>query len=304
MGPLVSFLMPVAAPAPFLELALEGLINQTVTDWELVLVVDGDAPVVAQTAAQFIPEDKLRVILNPDRMGVAASLNRGLAACRGTYVARIDSDDICRPERIERQASFLHTNPTVGLVGSSAAIIDVENQTLGWRRVDSGPNLRQRLVFRNQFVHSSVMFRLALVDVLGGYNVKAERREDYELWLRMALAGSVANIPRPLVNYRLSHDQYSRHPASSSALRLVGEAQRRLAENLEISGARARAGRLVWRLSQGTLGQRLLSRRRRYVGTRGLQVEPCQSGIGGEPFTAQGDTHSGAPASESADHEC
>lgn len=209
-SPRVSVLVPLRAPAPYLAEALDSIRAQTESSWELVVVLDGPADENVDRVLTGFGDARLRVLSLPEPVGLAAALNAGLRDCRAPYVARMDADDIALPPRLRLQAEFLDRSPDVGLVGGSAQVVDSEGRPTGWRRprVDQDAVART-LLWRNAFVHPTVMFRRDLVLEVGGYDARVRRIEDWELWLRLLGRTGLANVADPLVKYRIHQGQHS-----------------------------------------------------------------------------------------------
>jgi hypothetical protein len=140
-------------------------------------------------------------------------LNRGLALVESDYVARIDADDLAFADRLERQVAFLDTHPEVGVVGTQGVPIDGRGRRLRrvewwrreWQRPRGGAALEWYRMFDTPFIHSSVMFRLALVrDELGGYDESTPLVQDAELWMRVARRARLANLYERLVAMRIT----------------------------------------------------------------------------------------------------
>lgn len=248
--PVVSFLIPVAEPAPFVRKALESVRDQTFSDWELVLVLDGPSRDARETATQIVPANRLKIVQRPERGGIAKALNDGLAVCKGQYIARLDADDWAAPERLSVQVEKMKSRPDLVLLGSSAVLVDQSEYVLGQRAMESGSRIYRGLLWRNQFVHSSVMFRRDAALRLGGYSEQCYLREDYEFWLRLASSGEIDNLSEQLVSYRISDLQSSRGRSDASATRLVVAGQRSLARNRGFRGIEVALAVAAWRVRQ------------------------------------------------------
>ena len=202
-GLLVSVVMPVYNGAPYLKESLESILNQTYTDFELVLVDDGSTDGSLEILTQYAAADSRIVLLrNQQNLGHAEASNIALGAARGQYIARQDQDDVALPERIREQVSFLENHPEVGLLGSAYYRVNGE----GNRRLREIPqthtSIRWRLLFDCAFAHSSVMLRSSLFqDGEPGYQ-GVGGPQDYELWTRLARKTRAASLPLPLVVYR------------------------------------------------------------------------------------------------------
>ena len=227
--PTVSILMPVRNEGRFLATALRSLMAQTLKDWELVAVDDGstdDTPLILAAAAKCDPRIRL---LASGGQGLVAALNIGLAACRAQLVARMDGDDVSHPGRLAAQAAFLATHGSVGLVACSFRHFPrqaVGSGMLGYERWQNSllnhEAIMADLFVESPFVHPSVMFRRQEVEGVGGYR-EMGWPEDYDLWLRLAAAGTrFGRLTGALFFWRERPDRVTRtNPAySPEAFRL------------------------------------------------------------------------------------
>jgi hypothetical protein len=198
--------MPVLNGAAFLRAAIESILGQTHTDLELLLVDDGSTD-DSVGIAESIGDSRIIIIRNERTRGLPAALNIGLRRALGTFVARLDQDDVAWPGRIERQAAVLRREPTLALLGSQARLIDDGGATLGSvRRCLDAASIRWYCLFDNPFIHSSVMFRRREVfGELGGYDESLPYAEDWDLWSRVMQRHHVRNLPDVLLDYRTWH---------------------------------------------------------------------------------------------------
>jgi glycosyltransferase involved in cell wall biosynthesis len=215
MNPAVSVLMPVWNPDPeFFRVAVQSVLSQTWDDFELIVIED---PSERSAGDLLIPLNDRRIehCIQSRRTSIVEQLNVGLARCRADLVARFDADDICRPERLERQRRFLETHHDVSVLGSQLIVINDRGEEIGHRRYPQGHDEILRHFQRsNPLAHPSVMFRRTVVAEAGGYRgVQLPTGavpwcQDYELWSRLAGQGvRFANHPDPLVAYRLHSAQ-------------------------------------------------------------------------------------------------
>jgi glycosyltransferase involved in cell wall biosynthesis len=194
---------------PYVRATVESIRAQTFTDFEFVIVdnvsTDGTREFLRELATA---EPRVRLILNEENLGHSGGLNRGLAECRGEWVARIDADDIALPERLTRQMAFLRENPDVRLASSLAFYIDSEGRRVG----KTFHPLSTREVFRqymaqNEMIgilHPGAIMDRALVQRLGGYREAFGAANDIDLWCRIAEAGSVILVQQErLMEYRV-----------------------------------------------------------------------------------------------------
>lgn len=215
--PRVTVLVPSYNDERFLGAAIESILAQTFTDFEL-LIVDDASTDGSRAVVERYRDPRIRLLVNPTNLGGGAARNRGLAASAGEYVAALDSDDLSFPDRLERQIAYLDAHPDVAVVGSQAKLIDVNGRGIGevWRpTTDLG--IRWCRIFQNPVIQSSATFRRSVVwEELGGYEERFRYGEDFDLWQRMAKKHAIHNLAEPLVAYRFDPRSLSstpRHPA-------------------------------------------------------------------------------------------
>ena len=221
--PSVSILMPVRNEERFLPTALRSLANQTLKDWELVAVDDGSTDGTSRILAEAACGDPRIRVMKPVEQGLVPALNAGLAACRSPLVARMDGDDISHPDRLSEQAAYLAANETVGLVACSFRHFPRQEVGLGMAGYERWQNqllthdmIMADLFVESPFVHPSVMFRRQAVENVGGYRDMGWA-EDYDLWLRLAAAGTgFARLSRKLFFWRERPDRVTRTSAAYS----------------------------------------------------------------------------------------
>ena len=203
-GPLISVLMGIYNCADTLEEAVECIINQTYTNWELILCDDCSTDKTSEVAAILAERDKRIVLLkNKTNMTLAPTLNKCLDVAQGKYVARMDGDDICSKDRFENEMLFLENHPEYALVSCQMNLFDKE----GIYRVITHMEEPEKkdFVFRSQFCHAGCMMRTEVMKYLGGYCVdrKRQRVEDYDLWVRMYETGYKGyNLQKALYSMR------------------------------------------------------------------------------------------------------
>ena len=203
-GPEVSVLMPVHGNAPFLKEAIESVENQTLVNFEFLIVLDR----VGKKAESLLKKrakvnNKIKLITS-NSPGISSALNVGLNHCKSPYVARLDSDDLMHPQRLEVQKSFLDGHETIDCVGSQTIKIDVGGIDIGRSCLPEKPiEISNVLPFRNCLAHPSVMFRKDTITSIGGYRSEFDGCEDYDLWLRMDKGNNFKNLDMALTSYRI-----------------------------------------------------------------------------------------------------
>ena len=184
--------------------AIESLLRQTLTDWELILWDDGSDAAGSQLlhrAARLDP--RIKLFSEKVNRGLAYGLNRCLEQASGVFIARMDDDDLSAPQRFETQVRFLNNHPEVDWLGSKAWLFDSEG-IWGVHEAVPDPGPTDYLPF-SPFIHPSVMFRAESLRRAGGYlDLPLTRRcEDYELFMRMSAMGMKGlNLQQELLCYR------------------------------------------------------------------------------------------------------
>lgn len=205
---MITVLMPLYNGELYVRQAIESILNQSYRNLELLIIDDGSTD-AGLNIITHMRDDRIVLLRNPSNIGVAATLNRGLEAARGRYIARMDADDISLPDRLERQVRFMDEHPDVGIAGSWVHCFGVgASYTL--RPPCEQETLRCYALFENPFCHMAVIMRRNMMEAHElRYNGFFSRSEDYELWSRALHCFPLANIGRVLVRAR-------QHPASAT----------------------------------------------------------------------------------------
>jgi glycosyltransferase involved in cell wall biosynthesis len=201
--------MPVRDAAETLPAAVESILGQTESDWELVAVDDGSTDGSTEFLRDSARRDpRIRLLAGPHR-GVAGALNLGLDAARGRLIARMDADDLCLPERLARQRDYMDHHLEVGLVACRVRFAGDGRRGAGYaRHVEwtNGLHTHEAIALarfvESPLAHPSVMFRREVLERLGAYR-EGDFPEDYELWLRWLEAGvRMEKLPETLLVWR------------------------------------------------------------------------------------------------------
>ena len=198
--PLVSVVMSVYNGLPYLEEAVESVLDQTFEDFEFIIINDGSTDGSKALLEALAASDERIGLVHQENQGLTKSLNRGLEMARGTRVARMDADDLAHPERFERQLQFLRTHPEVGMLGTRTEFIDEAGEVSGkWRVPVAQDAITWHLLFNTCICHSSLMADRAVLEKLGGYAKWATTAQDYELFTRAIFETQIANLPEVLL---------------------------------------------------------------------------------------------------------
>lgn len=206
--PEISIIMSVYNGESYLEEAIESVINQTFENWELIVVNDCSTDSTGEILAGFALKDKrIKIHTNEVNLKLPASLNKAISLCSGKYIARMDADDICLPERFCRQYEFMEKNSDVSL--SSCRFMTLKNGVYASGGAGGRCNseaLRAMLLVSNPILHPGVIARAEVIKKLM-YDTSLTCTEDLELWTRMAVDNQKMQIlPEYLMIYRL-HDK-------------------------------------------------------------------------------------------------
>ena len=189
----------------YVSSAIDSILNQSFCDFEFIIIDDGSDGEISNLLTQYSnKDDRIRLFRNPKNIGLTRSLNIGLYVATGQYIARMDADDICYPNRLELQMSFLDANPMVALVG--ARFEEMVNNIIIPQRlpfVKGCDILNSRIIYFNPFCHSTIMARREVLIELGGYDESFRHSQDYDFWLRLTARYLTENLDVPLLLRRM-----------------------------------------------------------------------------------------------------
>ena len=222
--PFVSVVMPVYNTASHLEQAIASILNQTFTDFELLLFNDGstdDSGAVARTFADV----RIRLFDHPYNVGHVAHLNHAMELARGTYIACMHSDDIAHPNRLARQVALMENHPEVGLCGTAYHEFGSRQGLVSVPVTD--PEIRRWMLASCPFGHPTMMMRKAVIERHHlRYDPAAVPAEDYLLWYEFSQVTKLANLTDSLLDYRVHESQIS-HVRSKQRPASVNNTRRR-----------------------------------------------------------------------------
>jgi hypothetical protein len=189
--------------------AIQSLLRQTLTEFELIIINDGSTDNSLSILGELQKVDpRIRVIQNEHNIGLAASLNRGLAAASTEIIARADADDVYHPDRLERQFAFMTKEPHLTVVGTAVSFINAAGDPLNTKIDSTFPvsdsSVRLHSLLGCCLWHTTVMFRKAAIQAAGGYSPEFRGGpEDYDLWAKLLPDHQLVNLPDVLAQVRL-----------------------------------------------------------------------------------------------------
>jgi glycosyltransferase involved in cell wall biosynthesis len=196
----------------FVDQAVDSILAQTYDDFEFIIVDDGSSDGTRSILNGYVDPRIVRVH-NERNIGLTRSLNKALASAKGRYIARQDADDISMPGRLAKQVAYFDTHPSVGLLGTAVLCIsEATRSSETWQPMTDNADLQKALMGASRFFHGAVMFRrICAKDTGGWYREDLRFAQDYDLWLRIAEAWDLANLPQVLYCYREHEGMVSAH---------------------------------------------------------------------------------------------
>lgn len=203
--------MPVFNGQTTLIAAIESILTQTYSNFEMIIIDDGSQDRSLEIIKTF--SDKRIRLFTQANSGLAKTLNVGIFNSNGDFIARQDQDDISMPTRIEKQVKTFIKNADLVLLGTRGHSINNKDGGLGKINMPiKNLDLQYILNFYNPFIHTSIMMRSIVLKQIGGYSEDTQKQppEDFELWSRIKKMGQIENLKEPLIKYRVSDNSMSR----------------------------------------------------------------------------------------------
>ncbi len=236
--PLVSVLLPARNAGRYVDQAVRSVLNQTFRDFELLIVDDGSTDDTGRRLELLASDDvRIKLTHRPRNAegGLVASLNDMATRARGRLLARMDADDICHPERLEKQVARIRRDPSLVALGGQVRWVD----PLGHPYASSSFPTTHDAIDADLLAgrggtlpHPATIMRREAFDAVGGYRGWAYPSEDLDLWLRLAEFGRVANLDDVVLDYRQHFDSITRTQRDRQLAvkpRIVNEAYERRA---------------------------------------------------------------------------
>jgi FkbM family methyltransferase len=201
-APRVSVLMAAYNSESFLKEAIDSILAQSFADFELIIINDGSSD-KSEGIVKGYSDPRIRYFAQ-ENGGLGAALNRGIKEARGEYIARMDSDDISLPTRLQTQLNYLDQHSEVALVGTSYDVVDAKlRHRETFSALTNPEDVKNDFFVRNPFGHGTVMFRKEIINKVGSYDAERGKIEDYEFWWRISQAYTVANVAESLYLWRI-----------------------------------------------------------------------------------------------------
>lgn len=199
MKPEVSWLMPVYHAEKTVERAIQSMINQTFQDFEIIIVLEPGDDKTEEICTRYADQDdRIQVLKNKRRLGIAGSLNAGLEICQGAYIARMDADDISYSERLAKQVAYMQAHPETGLLGTNLRIIKNDgSEKIRYDVIPDSETIRAWLLFETCFSHPTIMLRKEAY----AWKYPMETAEDYALFAEVISKVKMEILPDVLLDY-------------------------------------------------------------------------------------------------------
>lgn len=211
--PTVSIILPAFNAEFYLREAIDSMLRQTYTDFELIVIDDGSTDATREIAERVARTDSRIRLLSRENRGYTRTLNEAIDLATGRYIARMDADDISLSRRLELQVAYLDAHSRCAVVGAWIELVDPEGTTIcSWHYPHEHAQIDAwHFGGRgNCLAHPAVMMRADLVRRIGKYRPELEPAEDFDLWLRLSDEHELANVPEVLLRYRM-HEKSQSH---------------------------------------------------------------------------------------------
>ncbi len=236
--PKVTVILPVYNGEDFVAEAVRSILEQSFSDFELLVIDDGSTDNSLDIIRSF-DDSRIRLHVNEHNLRLIATLNRGIGLAQGEYIARMDADDISCSDRLEKQLNYLDENTDVYVAGAQVRYIDASGAAIHDRLAPTYPLhpdvFRWRIWFGCCIAHPTVVARRKFFEIAGFYNKDYCHCEDYELWLRSAHSLPIINLPDVLYSTRIHGHNVS----------VVHHDQQRHNSNLAVASAMFRSYKLA-----------------------------------------------------------
>ncbi|APQ75723.1 glycosyl transferase family 2 [Clostridium botulinum] len=224
---LISVIMPVYNAEKYLRESIESILNQTYKNFEFIIINDGSTDYSLKIINEYYKKDCRIKIISRENKGLVYSLNEGISIAKGEYIARMDGDDVCNLDRLEKQIKYMKFNPNVDILGSYVEIMadkEVSYRTIniayeGFNVPINKNNIKNYLFLHCTICHPSSMMKKVFLEEINFYSNRYKTSEDYDLWMRALKRGyNIDNIKEPLLKYRLHKESKSQVESKSNVV--------------------------------------------------------------------------------------
>lgn len=209
--PTISVIMPAYNTEKYIGTAIESILQQTFEDFEFIIIDDASTDHTYDIICHYHDKRIIR-IRNEKNLGVAACINKGILIAHSEFIARMDSDDISKPERFQKQMEFMNANSNLGISGTHMETIDKNGKVIKEHRKKIGNEaIKVNLFFgHTSLAHPSIIMRRKIMDMYHlRYDTAFQYAEDYDLYCRCSSFMSLDNYPECLVQYRIHSESVS-----------------------------------------------------------------------------------------------
>ena len=228
--PKISVVMPAYNAEKYISEAIESILNQTYTDFEFIIINDGSTDKTEHIILSY-NDERIVYLKNDENMGIVYTLNRGLAAAKGEFIARMDADDISLPTRFEKQIKYMERHKNTAVLGTSFTVFGEEIDIYPFDFSHNSKRAKAELFFNSSLGHPSVMIKKSVLnDNALRYEDEYKGLEDFVLWWRIAKYGDIVSLEEPLLKYRKHKSQIT----SSRDLEFEQKIKKFLIERIDI----------------------------------------------------------------------
>ena len=207
--PVVSVILPTSNRVHLLPRAVQSVLAQSFSDWELMVVDNGSTDGTGALMRRFQEKDRRIRYLTEVKKGLSRARNLGLREAKGEFIAFLDDDDEWLPEKLSRQVAFLESHPEIGLLYSCAYVKDAKGVAIGLKPSAAPVFTFEELIERNSIPILTVMVRHHCIEKVGGFDNDLALSEDYDLWLRISKEFSIGFLPETLAVYHTHGENMS-----------------------------------------------------------------------------------------------
>lgn len=206
----VSVIMPAFNAEKYISKAIESILKQTYTNFEFIIINDGSTDKTAEIVKSY-DDDRIIFLENKENKGIVYTLNKGLEISKGTYIVRMDADDISFENRIEKQVEFMEKNLDTGVLGSSIKMFGDDMESTIVNYATDSKLLKANLIFHSCIAHPSVIIRKSVLDENKlKYDSDYHGREDFKLWWDISEVSKINALSDVLLYYRVHSNQITK----------------------------------------------------------------------------------------------